>query len=66
MFITKRKLNKKLDLLLQRQSIMMEVLATAELSNSGRKKLAKIWNDLWDDIMKGRYKIVEDMNGQRK
>ena len=66
MFITKRKLNKKLDLLLQRQSIMMEVLAAAELSNSGRKKLAKIWNDLWDDIMKGRYKIVEDMNGQRK
>lgn len=58
MFVTKRKLNKKLDLLLKRQSIMMEVLAAAELSYSGRKKLAKRWNGLWDDIMEGRYKIV--------
>ena len=64
--ITKRKLNKKLDLLLQRQSIMMEVLAAAELNDYGRKKLTKRWNDLWDDIMEGRYKIVEDKNGERE
>lgn len=62
MFITKRKLNRKLDLLLQRQNIMMEVLAAAELNNYGRKRLVKIWNDLWYDIMEGRYKIAEDKN----
>lgn len=64
--ITKRKLNKKLDLLLQRQTIMMDVLAATELSDSGRRRLVKRWNKLWDDIMEGRYKIVEDKNGKRK
>lgn len=64
--ITKRKLNKKLDLLLQRQTIMMDVLAATELSDSGRKRLVKKWNKLWDDIMEGRYKIVEAKNGKRK
>lgn len=64
--ITKRKINKKLDLLLKRQCIMMEVLAAAELSDPGRKKLAKRWNDLWDDIMKGRYKLVGGKNGEGK
>lgn len=64
--ITKRKLNRKLDLLLQRQTIMMEVLAKVELSDAGYERLAKRWNDLWDDIIEGRYKIVENNNGERK
>lgn len=66
MFVTKRKLNKKLDLLLKRQCIMMEVLAAAELNGPGRKRLTKRWNDLWDDIMKGRYRLVGGKNGERK
>lgn len=59
MFVTKRKLNKKLDLLLQRQTMMMEVLSAAELNHSGRKKLAKRWNELW-------YEIMEGNNGERE
>ena len=59
MFVSKRKLNRKLDLLLQRQTIMMEVLAKVELSDAGCRRLADRWNDLW-------YKIVEDKNGERK
>ena len=64
--ITKRKLNKKLDLLLQRQNIMMDVLAAVELNYSERRKLVKRWNKLWHDIMECRYKIVDDENGDGK
>lgn len=66
MFVTKRKLNKKLDLLLKRQSVMMEILAAAELNDYGRKRLTKRWNDLWYDIMEGRYKLVGGKNGEGK
>lgn len=59
MFITKRKLNKKLDLLLQRQTFMMEIILQTHLSYEGCKKLEKKWNDLW-------YKIMEDKDGERK
>lgn len=53
MFITKRKLNKKLDLLLQRQSMMMEIILQTHLSYEGCKKIEKKWNKLWDEIMGG-------------
>lgn len=51
--ITKRKLNKKLDLLLQRQSILAAVVFRTQLTRESQKKMEKKWNDLW-------YKIMED------
>lgn len=54
MFVTKRKLNKKLNLLLQRQSLMMSVLLQTHLSYDGCKKIEKKWNKLWDEIMEGK------------
>lgn len=57
--ITKRKLNKKLDLLLQRQTMMMEIILSIHLTYDGCKKIEKKWNDLW-------YKVMEDENDQRK
>lgn len=56
--ITKKKLNKKLDLLLYRQNMMMEILLQTHLSYEGCKKIEKEWNNLWGDIMDGKYKIV--------
>lgn len=52
--ITKRKLNKKLDLLLQRQCMMMEVISQTHLSYEGCKKIEKKWNKLWYEIMEGK------------
>lgn len=49
--ITKRKLNKKLDLLLQRQTFMMEIILQTHLSYEGCKKIEKKWNKLWYEIM---------------
>lgn len=51
--ITKRKLNKKLDLLLQRQSMLAAVMSKTQLTSVGQKKMEKKWNALW-------YKIMED------
>ena len=51
--ITKRKLNKKLDLLLARQALMAEVLFAAELNLEYKKKYGKKFNALWDKIMGG-------------
>lgn len=51
--ITKRKLNKKLDLLLHRQTFMMEIILQTHLSYEGCKKIEKKWNGLW-------YKIMEE------
>lgn len=51
MFITKRKLNKKLDLLLKRQTMMMEILLSTHLTYDGVKKIEKKWNKLWYEIM---------------
>lgn len=53
--ITKRNLNRKLDLLLQRQTFMMEIILQTHLSYDGCKKLEKKWNDLW-------YRIMDDKN----
>lgn len=56
--ITKRKLNKKLDLLLQRQTFMMEIILQTHLSYEGCKKIEKKWNELW-------YETMEEKNGKR-
>lgn len=51
MFVTNRKLNKKLNLLLERQTMMMEVILQTHLSYGGCKKVEKKWNKLWYGIM---------------
>lgn len=57
MFITKRKLNKKLDLLLARQNFMFELYMTAgDYDGENIQKAAKKWNNFW-------YKFMEDKNG---
>lgn len=53
--ITRRKLNKKLDLLLQRQNFMMEIILQAHFSYDGCKKLKKKWNNLWKEIMEDKH-----------
>ena len=57
--VTKRKLDKKLNLLLERQTMMMEIILETHLSYKGCKKIEKQWNELW-------YKIMEDENGERE
>ena len=52
--ITKRKLNKKLDLLLQRQTMMMSIILQTHLSYDGCKKIEEKWNKLWDEIRGGK------------
>lgn len=52
--ITKRKLNKKLDLLLNGQTMMMEIILQTHLSYEGCKKIEKKWNALWENIMEGK------------
>lgn len=54
MFVTKRKLDKKLNLLLQRQSLMMEIILSTHLTYDGVKKIEKKWNKLWYEIMEGK------------
>lgn len=49
----KRRIEKKLDLLLQRQTMMMENILQTHLSYEGCKKIEKKWNELW-------YKIMEE------
>ena len=51
--ITKRKLNKKIDLLLQRQNMLATVVFKTQLTMGVQKKMGKKWNDLW-------YKIMDD------
>ena len=54
----KRRIEKKIDLLLQRQSMMMEILLSTHLTYEGVKKVEKKWNNLW-------YKIMEGKDGER-
>lgn len=49
----KRRIEKKLDLLLHRQTMMMKIILQTHLSYEGCKKIEKKWNELW-------YKIMED------
>ena len=55
----KRRIEKKIDLLLKRQSMMMEILLSTHLTYDGVKKVEKKWNKLW-------YKIMEEKNGERE
>ena len=54
MFVTKRKLNKKLDLLLKRQTMMMSIMLQTHLAFEGCKKIEKQWNKIWYEIMEGK------------
>lgn len=49
--ITKRELNKKLDLLLQRQNILARVVFKNQLTREGQKKMEKAWSDICRKIM---------------
>lgn len=50
----KRRIEKKLDLLLQRQSMMMEILLSTHLTYDRVKKVEKKWNKLGYEIMEGK------------
>lgn len=54
MFVTNRKLNKKLDLLLERQTMMMEIILQSHLSYEDCKKIERKWNELWYEIMEAK------------
>lgn len=49
----RRKLNNKLDLLLQRQCMLMELFTSVYCNYEQKNKITKMWNNLW-------YKIMED------
>lgn len=49
--ITKRKLNRKLELLIHRQNMLAAVVFKTQLTMEAQKKMAKKWNDLWKEIM---------------
>ena len=49
----KRRIEKKIDLLLQRQTMMMEIILSTHLTYDRVKKVEKKWNKLW-------YKIMEE------
>lgn len=49
----KRRIEKKLDLLLQRQCMMMSMILSTHLTYDGAKKVEKRWNKLWYEIMEG-------------
>ena len=51
---SKRRMNKKLDLLLKRQALMAQVLFLVELDEKYCKKFEKKFNDLWFEIMEGK------------
>lgn len=52
----KRRIEKKIDLLLQRQNMMMKIILCTQLEYDEAKKLEEEWNELW-------YKIMEAKNG---
>lgn len=49
-----RRIEKRIDLLLQRQSMMMSIILSTHLTYDGAKKVEKKWNKLWYEIMEGR------------
>lgn len=52
--ITKRKLNKKLDLIIMRQNFLAECILCQFYTYDGCKKIEKKWNKLWYEIMEGK------------
>lgn len=57
--ITKRKLNKKLDLLIYRQNFLATIILKMNFDYDEQKKIEKKWNELW-------YELMEKKNGERK
>lgn len=51
--VTKRKLNKKLDLLIYRQNMLATIIFAMQIENDRRDKVQKKWNDLWYKTMEG-------------
>lgn len=51
MFITKRKLNKKLNVIMIRQNLLAECIFHQFYSNDTIKKMEKEWNKIWFQIM---------------
>lgn len=56
--ITKRQLDNKLNLLIQRQNVMMDLLTSSLCSNKQREKIVEKWNELW-------FINMEDIHGKR-
>ena len=52
--ITKRKLNKKLDLLIYRQNFLATIILKMNFDYDKQKKIEKKWNDLWYKIMENK------------
>lgn len=52
--ITKRKLNKKLELLIQRQNFLATIILKMNFDYDEQKKIEKKWNDLWYKIMENK------------
>lgn len=52
--ITKRKLNKKLDLLIHRQNLLATIIVKTQLNYESQQKIDKKWNKLWYEIMEGK------------
>ncbi len=57
--ITKRRLNKKLELLIHRQDFLATIIFASQIEKDKLEKVEKKWNDLW-------YKIMEGKNDKRK
>lgn len=51
MFITKRELNKKLDLLIYRQNLLATIIVKTQLDGDRQKRIDKKWNEIWKEIM---------------
>ena len=56
--ITKRHLDNELNLLIQRQNLMMDLLTSSLCSNKQREKIVESWNELW-------FINMEDIHGKR-
>ena len=54
MIVTKRRLNRKLDLLIARQNFLATILIFTTYDYDQQKKLEKKWNKLWNKFMEGK------------
>ena len=50
----KRRIEKKLDVLLHRQNMMMKIILCTHLDYKQAKKVEKEWNNFWNKIMEGK------------
>ena len=49
--ITKRELNKKLDLLIHRQNLLATIIVKTQLDGDRQKRVGEKWNEIWKEIM---------------